>query len=45
MESSWTPAVFPLVGLAANKVIRDRYNRSFGFLYGGTSYEILEMRM
>ncbi|MGM0487636.1 MAG: hypothetical protein ACQESR_12870 [Planctomycetota bacterium] len=40
MESCPTQAVLPLVGLAAEKVIRDRYNwkvlfRSFRYVTGG----------
>ncbi|MFO7906164.1 MAG: hypothetical protein ACQESR_25530 [Planctomycetota bacterium] len=30
MESGLTQAVLPLVGLAAEKVIRDRYNKTGG---------------
>ncbi|MFO7901271.1 MAG: hypothetical protein ACQESR_10700 [Planctomycetota bacterium] len=36
MESCSTQAVLPLVGLAAEKVIRDRYNGPWGVRRGTT---------
>ncbi|MFO7904677.1 MAG: hypothetical protein R6U98_18580 [Pirellulaceae bacterium] len=35
MESCPAQAVLPLVGLAAEKVIRDRYNQAVGFFPRG----------
>ncbi|MFO7901023.1 MAG: hypothetical protein ACQESR_19865 [Planctomycetota bacterium] len=43
MESCPTQAVLPLVGLAADKVIRDRYNNFCERTFGAGLYQLVIM--